>query len=119
MRISDWSSDVCSSDLQATRYKVPRLAVVNKMDRTGADFFKVVKQIKEKLRANAVPIQIPIGAEEGFQGVVDLVKMRQSSGAMPTRASPLPLARFRQNFSRPPRSGARTWSRRLPRPATR
>src|SRR3546814_5459769 len=76
MRISDWSSDVCSSDLQATRYKVPRLAVVNKMDRTGADCFKVVKQIKEKLRANAVPIQIPIGAEEGFQGVVDLVKMK-------------------------------------------
>src|SRR3546814_13015225 len=76
MRISDWSSDVCSSDLQATRYKVPRLAFVNKMDRTGADFFKVVKQIKEKLRANAVPIQIPIGAEEGFQGVVDLVKMK-------------------------------------------
>ncbi|HEY9546415.1 MAG TPA: elongation factor G [Solimonas sp.] len=61
---------------QATRYKVPRLAFVNKMDRTGADFFKVVKQIKEKLRANAVPIQIPIGAEEGFQGVVDLVKMK-------------------------------------------
>src|SRR3546814_14789780 len=49
---------------QATRYKVPRLAFVNKMDRTGADFFKVVKQIKEKLRANAVPIQIPIAAEE-------------------------------------------------------
>src|SRR3546814_5851589 len=46
------------------------------MERTGADFFKVVKQIKEKLRANAVPIQIPIGAEEGFQGVVDLVKMK-------------------------------------------
>src|SRR3546814_911981 len=61
---------------QATRYKVPRLAFVNKMDRTGADFFKVVKQIKERLRANAVPIQIPIGAEEGFQGVVDLVKMK-------------------------------------------
>ncbi|MDB5970500.1 MAG: fusA [Hydrocarboniphaga sp.] len=61
---------------QATKYKVPRLAFVNKMDRTGADFFKVVKQIKEKLRANPVPIQIPIGAEEGFQGVVDLVKMK-------------------------------------------
>jgi elongation factor G len=61
---------------QATKYKVPRLAFVNKMDRTGADFFKVVKQIKEKLRANPVPIQIPIGAEEKFQGVVDLVKMK-------------------------------------------
>ncbi|AXQ30829.1 elongation factor G [Solimonas sp. K1W22B-7] len=61
---------------QATKYKVPRLAFVNKMDRTGADFFKVVKQIKEKLRANPVPIQIPIGAEDKFQGVVDLVKMK-------------------------------------------
>jgi elongation factor G len=61
---------------QATKYKVPRLAFVNKMDRTGADFFKVVKQIKEKLRANPVPIQIPIGAEDNFQGVVDLVKMK-------------------------------------------
>lgn len=61
---------------QATKYKVPRLAFVNKMDRTGADFFKVVKQMKEKLRANPVPIQIPIGAEDKFQGVVDLVKMK-------------------------------------------
>jgi len=61
---------------QATKYKVPRLAFVNKMDRMGADFFKVVKQIREKLRANAVPIQIPIGAEEKFEGVVDLVKMK-------------------------------------------
>jgi elongation factor G len=61
---------------QATKYAVPRLAFVNKMDRTGADFFKVVKQMKEKLRANPVPIQIPIGAEEKFEGVVDLVKMK-------------------------------------------
>ncbi|MDP3859757.1 MAG: elongation factor G [Stagnimonas sp.] len=61
---------------QATKYKVPRLAFVNKMDRMGADFFKVVKQIKEKLRANPVPIQIPIGAEEKFEGVVDLIKMK-------------------------------------------
>ncbi len=61
---------------QATKYKVPRLAFVNKMDRMGADFFKVVKQIKDKLRAYPVPIQIPIGAEEGFEGVVDLVKMK-------------------------------------------
>jgi elongation factor G len=61
---------------QATKYGVPRLAFVNKMDRTGADFFKVVKQMKEKLRANPVPIVIPIGAEEKFQGVVDLIKMK-------------------------------------------
>ena len=61
---------------QATKYGVPRIAFVNKMDRAGADFFKVVRQMKERLRANPVPIQIPIGAEEGFKGVVDLVKMK-------------------------------------------
>ncbi|MGH8530113.1 MAG: elongation factor G [Nevskiales bacterium] len=61
---------------QATRYKVPRLAFVNKMDRTGSDFFKVYKQMRERLKANPVPIQIPIGAEEKFVGVVDLVKMK-------------------------------------------
>jgi elongation factor G len=61
---------------QATKYKVPRLAFVNKMDRMGADFYKVVRQIKEKLRGNAVPLQIPIGAEEKFEGVVDLIKMK-------------------------------------------
>jgi elongation factor G len=61
---------------QATRYKVPRIAFVNKMDRTGANFFKVVEQMKLRLRANAIPMQIPIGAEEAFKGVVDLVKMK-------------------------------------------
>ena len=61
---------------QANKYGVPRLAFVNKMDRTGADFFKVVGQIKERLRGNPIPIQIPIGAEEKFLGVVDLVKMK-------------------------------------------
>ncbi|MGH8400497.1 MAG: elongation factor G, partial [Gammaproteobacteria bacterium] len=61
---------------QATKYKVPRLAFVNKMDRAGANFFRVVKQLKDRLAANAVPIEIPIGAEENFKGVVDLVKMK-------------------------------------------
>jgi elongation factor G len=61
---------------QANKYAVPRLAFVNKMDRTGANFFKVVEGMKTRLRANPVPIQIPIGAEENFQGVVDLVKMK-------------------------------------------
>jgi elongation factor G len=61
---------------QATKYGVPRLAFVNKMDRTGADFFKVYKQMRERLRANPVPIQIPIGAEDRFKGVVDLLKMK-------------------------------------------
>ncbi len=61
---------------QATRYSVPRMAFINKMDRTGADFYRVVEQIKNRLGARAVPIQLPIGAEEGFEGVVDLVKMK-------------------------------------------
>ncbi len=60
---------------QADRYKVPRIGFVNKMDRSGANFFNVVNDVKEKLGANAVPLQIPIGAEETFKGVVDLIKM--------------------------------------------
>ncbi len=58
---------------QADKYKVPRMGFVNKMDRTGADFFNVVGQIRTRLKANAVPIQIPIGAEERFKGVIDLI----------------------------------------------
>ncbi|SDK86768.1 translation elongation factor 2 (EF-2/EF-G) [Methylophilus rhizosphaerae] len=61
---------------QANKYKVPRLAFVNKMDRSGADFFKVVDQMKTRLRANPVPIVIPIGREDTFTGVVDLIKMK-------------------------------------------
>jgi len=61
---------------QANKYKVPRLAFVNKMDRTGANFFKVVEQMKLRLKANPVPVVIPIGAEENFTGVVDLRKMK-------------------------------------------
>jgi elongation factor G len=61
---------------QATRYGVPRLAFVNKMDRQGADFFKVHDQMRMRLKANPIPLQIPIGAEEKFEGVIDLVKMK-------------------------------------------
>ena len=61
---------------QANKYKVPRLAFVNKMDRTGADFFKVYEQMKLRLKANPVVMQVPIGAEENFQGVIDLVRMK-------------------------------------------
>ncbi len=61
---------------QANKYKVPRLAFVNKMDRSGANFFKVVEQMKTRLKANPVPIVIPIGAEDTFEGVVDLIKMK-------------------------------------------
>ena len=61
---------------QANKYRVPRLAFVNKMDRQGADFFKVHDQMKSRLKANPVPIQVPIGAEEKFEGVVDLIRMK-------------------------------------------
>ncbi|WP_069133437.1 elongation factor G [Rhodohalobacter halophilus] len=61
---------------QANKYKVPRMAFVNKMDRTGADFYNVVEQMRDKLSANPIPIQIPIGAEENFEGVVDLINMQ-------------------------------------------
>ncbi len=61
---------------QADKYKVPRLAFVNKMDRVGADFFRVVSEIKEKLGANPVPMQIPIGSEDSFTGVVDLIERK-------------------------------------------
>ncbi|MDD5367301.1 MAG: elongation factor G [Gallionellaceae bacterium] len=61
---------------QANKYKVPRLAFVNKMDRSGANFFKVYEQMRSRLKANPVPIQVPIGAEDKFAGVVDLVKMK-------------------------------------------
>ena len=61
---------------QANKHKVPRLAFVNKMDRTGANFFKVVDQMKLRLKANPVPIVVPIGAEDNFEGVVDLLKMK-------------------------------------------
>jgi elongation factor G len=61
---------------QATKYHVPRLAFVNKMDRAGADFLRVVRQIRERLGADPVPLQLPIGAEENFAGVVDLLKMK-------------------------------------------
>jgi elongation factor G len=61
---------------QANKYKVPRMIFVNKMDRTGADFYNVLKQVNERLKSNAVPIQLPIGSEENFKGIVDLIQMK-------------------------------------------
>jgi len=61
---------------QADKYHVPRMAFINKMDRAGADFLRVVEQIRERLGANAVPVQLPIGAEEEFKGVIDLIRMK-------------------------------------------
>ena len=61
---------------QSNKYQVPRLAFVNKMDRTGANFFRVVEQMKTRLGASPVPVVIPVGAEENFQGVIDLIEMK-------------------------------------------
>jgi elongation factor G len=61
---------------QANKYRVPRMAFVNKMDRAGADFLRVIEQIRERLGANPVPLQLPIGAEENFKGVIDLIRMQ-------------------------------------------
>ena len=61
---------------QASKYSVPRMAYVNKMDITGADFFRVVHMMHDRLHANAVPVQLPIGAEADFRGIIDLVKMK-------------------------------------------
>jgi len=74
---------------QANKYGVPRIIYVNKMDRTGADFYNVINSVKSRLKANPVPLQIPIGAEENFQGIVDLVEMKAYTwsgeiGAKPT-----------------------------------
>jgi len=61
---------------QANKYRVPRLAYINKMDRTGADFFNVVGKIRERLGANAIPVQLPIGSEQQFAGIIDLLRMK-------------------------------------------
>ena len=61
---------------QAEEYKVPRMAYVNKMDIMGADFYRVVQMMKDRLKCNAVPIQLPIGSEDTFKGLVDLVEMK-------------------------------------------
>jgi elongation factor G len=79
---------------QANKYKVPRIAFVNKMDRVGADFFKVVGKIRERLGANAVPLQIPIGMESDFQGVVDLLEMKAFVYSDEGQEIPLPLEEF-------------------------
>jgi len=72
---------------QANKYSVPRLAFVNKMDRTGANFHKVVGQLKSRLAASPVPMQLPIGAEEGFEGVIDLIKMKAIHWDMATQGN--------------------------------
>ena len=102
---------------QANKYNVPRLAFVNKMDRVGANFFKVYDQMKSRLKANPVPIQVPIGAEDKFEGVVDLVRMKAIYWDDATQGMKFEHARHPGRARRRrARSGARRWSRAPPKP---
>ena len=104
---------------QANKYKVPRLAFINKMDRQGADFFKSYDHIRTRLKGNPVPIQVPIGAEEKFEGVVDLVKMKAIYWDDATQGMKYDAARHPgRSSSTKRRSGARRWSKRRPKPTT-
>ncbi len=88
---------------QADKYRVPRIAYVNKMDRVGANFYNVVEMIRERLGANPIPIQVPIGVEDSFRGMVDLIATRRSS--TPTTWAPAPSER------RSPRRSRTRWRR--------
>jgi elongation factor G len=104
---------------QANKYGVPRLAFVNKMDRAGADFLRVVQQLQDRLGAYPVPLQLPIGAEDKFKGVVDLIKMQavwwdEDSLGMKFEYGDIP-----PRCKLPVRLGAKRWSRPPPKPPTR
>jgi elongation factor G len=94
---------------QANRYKVPRIGFVNKMDRSGADFLMVVTQVKEMLGANAVPLQLPIGAEDDFKGVVDLIRMKGIIWHMETEGMTFDEIPIRLICWKNPRNGERNW----------
>ena len=95
---------------QANKYKVPRLAFVNKMDRVGADFFRVYDQMKSRLKANPVPIQMPIGAEDNFTGVIDLVKMKAISWDETSQGMKFDL---RRHSGQSRRAQANTWHEKM------
>jgi elongation factor G len=100
---------------QATRYNVPRVCFVNKMDRTGANFERVVRQIRERLGARPVPIQLPIGAEEKFEGVVDLVRMKAIYWDVENMGTTYDARDIPPTCRTLPRPPANSWSRALPR----
>jgi elongation factor G len=90
---------------QANKYGVPRVAFINKMDRTGADFFRAVEEMRDKLKANAHPLFLPIGKEENFTGLVDLVQNAPtSSRTRAIRSDPNPAHRFRPSSLPRPRN---------------
>ena len=93
---------------QMNRYNVPRIAFVNKMDRAGADFLRCVEQIRTRLRGEPVPIQLPIGAEEKFEGVIDLIRMKAIYWDDGNPGHEVRVPRDpRRPAARRPRSGAR------------
>ena len=100
---------------QANKYGVPRLAFVNKMDRTGADFDKVVGQLKSRLGANPVPMQVPIGSEENFEGVIDLVKMKAIYWDVESQGMKFEYRDIPANLVEVARRRATSWSRPRPR----
>ena len=105
---------------QANKYDVPRIAFVNKMDRAGANFFRVVDKIRTRLGANPVPIQMPIGAEENFEGVIDLVKMKAIYWDMETQGMKFEYREIpARSAERRRRNTARRWSRPPPKPTRR
>ena len=100
---------------QANKYRVPRLAFINKMDRVGATFFKSYEHIRTRLKGNPVPIQLPIGAEDKFAGVIDLVNLQaiywdDATQGMKFERKPIP-----PSLQPKPRNGATRWSRPPPR----
>ena len=84
---------------QADHYRVPRIAFVNKMDRVGADFWRVVRMIRERLLANPVAVQIPLGSEDGFQGIIDLVTMKASSWERDDRGAEVEVREIPQEYA--------------------
>ncbi len=105
---------------QADKYNVPRMCFVNKLDRTGADFYRCVQMMKDRLNATTLVLQIPIGNESDFIGVVDLITMKLSPGAVrPRRVRTTRSRRSRPSCRTTPSSGARRSWRRSPRTTTR
>lgn len=104
---------------QANKYKVPRLAFVNKMDRIGADFFRVRQMMVDRLKANPVPIVIPIGAEAEFSGVVDLIKMKAIIWDEASQGMQFEYRRFPPSCRHRRRNGVPRWWKRQPKPVKR
>ena len=104
---------------QADKYNVPRMVYINKMDITGADFFNVLKMMHDRLKCNAVPIQLPIGAEADFKGVIDLVRMTSWARMFEKKKFPKTSATWRRNtgissWNPSPRRTTRSWSATCP-----